>query len=58
MTKREEITKCIEIENARVDNADRNIEALIIQRGKSLDKITLWQEQLKSLPSEEQGAGV
>jgi hypothetical protein len=55
---REEILENIRIEQARLDNADRNIEALIIQRGKSLDKITLWQEQLESLLSEEQEAGV
>lgn len=55
---REEIVENIRIEQARLDNADRNIEALIIQRGKSLDKITLWQEQFESLLSEEPEAGV
>jgi hypothetical protein len=35
---REEILRRIEIEDARIASADRNIEGLIIQRNKSLDE--------------------
>ncbi len=35
---REEIMKRIEIEDARIANADRNIEGLILQKNKSLDE--------------------
>jgi hypothetical protein len=35
---REEILKRIEIEDARIASADRNIEGLILQKNKSLDE--------------------
>lgn len=35
---REEIMKRIDVEDARIANADRNIEGLILQKNKSLDE--------------------
>ena len=52
---REEILKRIEIEDARIANADRNIEGLILQKNKSLDEqARLWAllETLPEQPSE------
>lgn len=49
---RDEILKRIAIEDARVASADRNIEGLITQRGKSLDEIARLQALLEALPAE------
>ncbi len=56
MTK-EEILKRISIEDARIVVADRNIEGLIIQRGKSQDEISRLYALLENLPNEETEAG-
>ena len=51
---REEIMKRIEIEDARIANADRNIEGLILQKNKSLDEqARLWALQ-EALPPEQE----
>lgn len=50
---REEILKRIEIEDARIASADRNIEGLINQKNKSLDEQTRLFALLEALPPEE-----
>ena len=50
---REEILKRIEIEDARIANADRNIEGLILQKNKSLDEQARLWALLEALPPEE-----
>jgi len=50
---REEIMKRIEIEDARIANADRNIEGLILQKNKSLDEQARLWALLEALPEEE-----
>jgi DNA modification methylase len=50
---REEILKRIEIEDARIANADRNIEGLILQKNKSLDEQARLFALLETLPPEE-----
>ena len=50
---REEILKRIEIEDARIANADRNIEGLILQKNKSLDEQARLWALLEALPEEE-----
>jgi hypothetical protein len=55
---REDILKRIAIEDARINSADRNIEGLIIQRGKSQDEISRLQILLESFPDGEPEAGV
>ena len=49
---REEILKRIEIEDARIANADRNIEGLILQKNKSLDEQARLFALLEALPDE------
>lgn len=49
---REEILKRIEIEDARIANADRNIEGLILQKNKSLDEQARLFALLEALPPE------
>lgn len=51
---REEILRRIEIEDARIASADRNIEGLITQRNKSLDEQARLFALLESLPDEEE----
>lgn len=51
---REEILKRIEIEDARIANADRNIEGLIIQKNKSLDEQARLFALLEALPAEKE----
>lgn len=57
---REEIMKRIEIEDARIASADRNIEGLILQKNKSLDEQARLFALLEALsdeePTEETGA--
>lgn len=50
---REEILKRIEIEDARIANADQNIAGLILQKNKSLDEQARLWALLEALPSEE-----
>jgi len=50
---RDEILKRIEIEDARIANADRNIEGLILQKNKSLDEQARLFALLEALPDEE-----
>lgn len=50
---REEIIKRIEIEDARIASADRNIEGLILQKNKSLDEQARLFALLQNLPIEE-----
>ena len=50
---REEILKRIEIEDARIANADRNIEGLILQKNKSLDEQARLFALLEELDAEE-----
>ena len=50
---REEIMKRIEIKDARIANADRNIEGLILQKNKSLDEQARLWVLLEALPPEE-----
>ena len=54
---REEIMKRIEIEDARIANADRNIEGLILQKNKSLDEQARLFALLDALPQEEPEPG-
>lgn len=49
---REEILKRIDIEDARIASADRNIEGLITQKNKSLDEQTRLFALLEVLPEE------
>ena len=49
---REEILKRIEIEDARIASADRNIEGLILQKNKSLDEQARLWKLLEDLPPE------
>ncbi len=49
---REEILKRIEIEDARIASADRNIEGLILQKNKSLDEQARLFALLEALPPE------
>ena len=51
---REEILKRIEIEDARIANADRNIAGLIIQKNKSLDEQARLFALLDALPPEQE----
>lgn len=51
---REEIIKRIEIEDARIASADRNIEGLILQKNKSLDEQARLFALLENLPKEEE----
>lgn len=53
---REEILRRIEIEDARIASADRNIEGLIIQRNKSLDEQARLFALLEALPDDEEPA--
>jgi hypothetical protein len=53
MMTREEILKRIEIEDARIASADRNIEGLILQKNKSLDEQARLFALLETLPPEE-----
>ena len=50
---REEIMKRIEIEDARIKNADQNIAGLIAQKNKSLDEQARLFALLEALPDEE-----
>jgi hypothetical protein len=50
---REEILKRIEIEDARIASADRNIEGLILQKNKSLDEQARLFALLEELDAEE-----
>lgn len=50
---REEIMKRIEIEDARIASADRNIEGLILQKNKSLDEQARLFALLEELDAEE-----
>ena len=50
---REEIMKRIKIEDARIANADRNIEGLILQKNKSLDEQARLFALLEALPDKE-----
>lgn len=54
---REEILKRIEIEDARIASADRNIEGLIQQKNKSLDEQARLFALLDALPQEEPEPG-
>lgn len=54
---REEILKRIEIEDARIASADRNIEGLILQKNKSLDEQARLFALLEALPDEEPEPG-
>jgi hypothetical protein len=54
---REEILRRIEIEDARIASADRNIEGLIIQRNKSLDEQARLFALLDALDAEEPETG-
>ena len=47
---REEILKRIEIEDARITNADRNIEGLTNQKNKSLEEKARLFALLETLP--------
>jgi len=49
---REEILKRIDIEDARIASADRNIEGLILQKNKSLDEQARLFALLEALPPE------
>lgn len=51
---REEILKRIEIEDARIASADRNIEGLILQKNKSLDEQARLFALLEALSKEEE----
>jgi len=51
---REEILKRIDIEDARIANADRNIEGLILQKNKSLDEQARLWALLEALPAEQE----
>lgn len=53
MMTREEVMKRIDIEDARIANADRNIEGLINQKNKSLDEQARLFALLETLPKEE-----
>lgn len=53
---REEIMKRIDIEDARIKNADQNIAGLITQKNKSLDEQARLFALLEALPEEEPGA--
>ena len=55
---RDEIMKRVEIEDARIASADRNIEGLIIQKNKSLDEQSRLFALLEALPPEEPEVGV
>ena len=59
MTK-EEILRRIDIEDARIANADRNIEGLIAQKNKSLDEqarlFALLDALPEPVPTEEESA--
>jgi hypothetical protein len=50
---REEILKRIDIEDARIKNADQNIAGLIAQKNKSLDEQTRLFALLEALDAEE-----
>jgi hypothetical protein len=50
---REEILKRIEIEDARIASADRNIGGLILQKNKSLDEQARLFALLEELDAEE-----
>ncbi len=50
MMTREEILKRIEIEDARIANADQNIAGLIAQKTKSLDELARLFALLEALP--------
>lgn len=49
---REEILRRIEIEDARIASADRNIEGLISQKNRSLDEQARLWTLLEALPPE------
>lgn len=49
---REEIMKRIDIEDARIKNADQNIAGLILQKNKSLDEQARLFALLEELPEE------
>ena len=49
---REEILKRIDIEDARIKNADQNIAGLITQKNKSLDEQARLFVLLETLPEE------
>ncbi len=51
---REEILKRIDIEDARIASADRNIEGLILQKNKSLDEQARLFALLEALPPEQE----
>ena len=50
---RDEILKRIDIEDARIKNADQNIAGLIAQKNKSLDEQARLFALLEALPDEE-----
>ena len=50
---REEIMKRIDIEDARIKNADQNIAGLILQKNKSLDEQARLFALLEELDAEE-----
>jgi hypothetical protein len=49
---REEILKRIDIEDARIASADRNIAGLIVQKNKSLDEQARLWALYEALPAE------
>ena len=51
---REEIMKRIDIEDARIKNADQNIAGLITQKNKSLDEQARLFALLEALPPEQE----
>jgi len=53
---REEIMKRIDIEDARIKNADQNIAGLILQKNKSLDEQARLFALLEALDAEESEA--
>lgn len=55
---KEEITLRMEIENTRIASIDKNLDGLIIQRGKSLDELARLQGLYEALPPEEEPTGV
>jgi len=54
MTKAE-ILKRIDIEDARIASADKNMAGLILQKNKSLDEQARLMALLEALPDEEAG---
>jgi hypothetical protein len=56
---KEELQFRMQIENNRIASIDKNIEGMVIQRGKSQDELARYQALYEALPEpEEQQAGV